>query len=98
MDVEVDERAFAKAGDAQRTKLRAHARRLAADPYLGERVPRARFRKRFRGLTNLFRLELPEGWRALSTIATNPARGGVVRIVWIEDHGSYDRLFGYKRR
>ncbi|HEV8359350.1 MAG TPA: hypothetical protein VGR28_02735 [Candidatus Thermoplasmatota archaeon] len=46
----------------------------------------------------MFRLELPEGWRALSTIATNPARGGVVRIVWIEDHGSYDRLFGYKRR
>lgn len=90
VEVVVDEREFRAAGPAQQQKLRAQARRLRGEPFLGDRV-----RKRLRSLPNLFRLELPEGWRALYTVASSPTRGAQVRIVWVGDHKRYDRLFGY---
>ncbi len=66
-----------------------------ASPGSASRIPRERVPKRFRSLPNLFRLELPEGWRALYTVASSPMAGTQVRIVWVCDHKRYDRLFGY---
>ena len=95
IDVVVDEREFRLSGDSQRRKLREYAARLKKEPFLGDRIPRKLVPKRFHGLPNLFRLELPQGWRALYTVASSPAAGTQVRIVWIENHARYDRLFGF---
>lgn len=96
-EVEVNSRDFDAAGAAQQRKLRAYAARLRVEGYLGERIPRTRFPPRFRGLENLFRLELPDGWRALYTVVSRRDQTRIVRILWIGDHQRYDRLFGYHR-
>jgi hypothetical protein len=95
IDVVVDETEFLKAGDVQRRKLRELARRLRSEPFLGDRIPRRLVPREFRGLPNLFRFELPDGWRALYTVASNPSEGAQVRILRIGPHTRYDRLFGY---
>lgn len=95
VEVLVDEREFRAAGPAQQAKLRQHARRLREEPFLGDRIPLERVPNRFRSLPNLFRLELPEGWRGLYTVASSPMAGTQIRIVWVGDHKRYDRLFGY---
>ncbi len=51
--------------------------------------------REFKGLPNLFRLELPDGWRALYTVASSPSEGTQVRILWIGSHSRFDRLLGY---
>jgi hypothetical protein len=95
IEVVVDEREFRAAGEAQRRKLREFAARLRQRPFLGDRIPRRLVPRHFRDLPNLFRLELPGGWRALYTVATAPLAGTQVRVVWIGDHTRYDRLFGH---
>lgn len=91
----VDAKAFRVAGRAQRKKLREQAAKLEHEPFMGDRIRRSQIPRRFRTLPNLYRLELPGGWRALYTVASRPAEGTQVRIVWIGDHKGYDRLFGY---
>ena len=93
--VSVDKREFRSAGFEQRRRLRAYAQRLAEEPFLGERIPRGRVPRALRDLPNLYRLELPGGWRALYAVVTHPTEGREVKIVWIGDHARYDRLFGY---
>ncbi|MGI0149980.1 MAG: hypothetical protein ACREDF_10690, partial [Thermoplasmata archaeon] len=66
-EVLVDEDEFRAAGERQRKKLRELAARLRREPFLGNRIRRTQVPRRFRDLPNLFRLELPEGWRALYT-------------------------------
>ena len=79
----------------QRRKLRELARRLKSEPFLGDRIPRRLTPREFKGRPNLFRLELPDGWRALYTEASNPSEGTQVRILWIGSHSRCDRLFRY---
>ena len=95
-EVLVDEDEFRAAEEGQRKKLRQLAARLRREPFLGNRIRRTQVPRRFRDLPNLFRLELPEGWRALYTVASLPPLGSQVRIVWIGDHTRYERLFGYR--
>ncbi len=95
VEVLVDEEQFKAAGERQRRKLRDLARRLKQEPFLGDRIRRAHVPSRFKDLPNLFRLELRDGWRALYTVASSPAGGTQIRIVWVGDHTAYDRLFGY---
>lgn len=95
VDVVVDGKEFRNAGEPQRRKLHELAKRLRVEPFLGDRVSRRFIPRRFRDLPNLFRLELPDGWRALYTVASGPATGVQVRVVWIGSHDRYDRLFGY---
>jgi hypothetical protein len=95
IDVVVDEGEFLKAGEMQRRQLRELARRLKSEPFLGDRIPQRLKPREFKGLPNLFRLELPDGWRALYTVASSPSEGTQVRILWIGSHSRYDRLFGY---
>ncbi len=84
--VVVDEEEFRATGEAQRRKLREYARRLRERPFLGDRIQRHLIPRPLRALPNLFRLERPGGWRALYTVASSPATGTQVRIVWIGDH------------
>ncbi len=91
----MDEEAFRATPDAQRRRLRALAHRLRVTPFMGDRIRRKMIPTEFRGLPNLFHLELPGAWRALYTVASSPAGGTQVRIVWIGDHTRYERMFGY---
>ena len=91
----VDEDQFRLAGEAQRKKLREYAKRLRIEPFLGDRISRRLIPRRFQDLPNLFRLELPQGWRALYTVASRPGFGSQIRVVWIGDHTRYNRIFGY---
>lgn len=72
--------------------------RLAEDPTAGDSVrkdmiPRE-LRRRF-GIENLWRAELPGGWRFLYTIAARVDVRPQVRILRILTHKEYDRLMGY---
>ena len=93
--VEVDPKQFNAAGSAQQKKLRGYRDQLIEDPFLGDRIARAKSPQRFKDLPNLFRLELPQAWRALYTVATQPGKPTVIRVVWIGTHKKDDRLFGY---
>jgi len=72
--------------------------RLAEDPTAGDsirkdQIPRG-LRRRF-GVENLWRAELPGGWRLLYTLAAKVDVRPQVRILRILTHKEYDRLFGY---
>lgn len=96
-DLAVDEEEWTAAPSLQQAAIRRHAPRLKSDPAaLGERVQADRVPKRFRHYRNLYRLALPDGWRALYTIRVRKDVPPGVRIVFIGDHKRYDRLFGYR--
>ncbi|MFA5860181.1 MAG: hypothetical protein WDA16_00660 [Candidatus Thermoplasmatota archaeon] len=96
-DVAVDEREWAAAPPLQQGAIRRHVLRLKSDPAgLGERIQTERVPKKFHHYGNLYRLALPEGWRALYTIRVRKDVPPGVRIVFIGDHKRYDRLFGYR--
>ena len=66
------------------------------NPRFGDNVPKHLIPKGL-GVTNLFRLELTHYWRMLYTL-----KGDEIEIVafvlFILDHGEYDKLFGYRKR
>lgn len=96
-DLAVDEDEWASTPTLQREAIKRYAARLRSQPTkVGERIQAERVPKRFRHYRNLFRLALPEGWRALYTIRVRKDVPPGVRIVFIGDHRRYDRLFGYK--
>lgn len=48
-------------------------------------------------VTNLFRLELTHYWRMIYTLRTNEIE--IINFVlYIVDHETYDKIFGYKKR
>jgi hypothetical protein len=95
-DVAVDEAEWKAAPPFAREALRRTLRRLRMEPTrVGERMQAERIPKRFRVYANLYRLPLPDGWRALYTIHARKDGPPGVRIVFIGDHKRYDRLFGY---
>lgn len=82
--------------------LRRRARRLAQDPQHGTfiaigRVPKdtvRRWQARVGTVPNLYKLDLPQGWRALYTVGS----GGSLRVVLVLEilrHKEYDQLLGY---
>ncbi len=82
--------------------MRRKAKDLASDPQAGTfvsmaRVPKAtaqRWEARAGRVTNLYKLDLPSGWRALYTIGTDgPLR--VVLVLEILRHKDYERVMGY---
>ncbi len=84
----------------QEKKLLWWRDRLAVDPTAGDNIrkdliPRA-LKRRF-GIENLWRAELPGGWRLLYTIAAKVDVRPEVRILRILPHKEYDRLFGYAK-
>lgn len=84
--------------ETQDDKLLWHADKLKTDVTHGDQIPSDRIPKRLTrtyDASNLWRLELPGGWRALYTIMTRPEEPTTVSILRIIDHGEYDRLFGY---
>ncbi len=46
------------------------------------------------GITNLFRVELPNYWRMLYTLASNETEI-IIFVLGIMNHKEYNKLFGY---
>lgn len=91
-----DDQEWAKAPQLQQEALRRASRALAEDPFrVGQRIARERVPKSWRGYSHVYRLPLPEGWRAIYAVRTRPGEPREVRILFIGDHKRYDRLFGY---
>lgn len=68
-------------------------------PFLGRNVPKNLIPKRFAvmGVSNLFRNELPDGWRLLHTVVEVDSEQAVIELLALS-HPDYDDLFGYKGR
>ena len=82
----------------QKKKLLWWRDRLARDVMVGDHIRKSLIPialKRKYEINNLWRLELPSGWRALYTIASKPAENPKVSILRIMSHKDYDHLFGY---
>jgi hypothetical protein len=97
----------AKAGRGQeavaaRQRLK-ELRRLEAlfprKPFAGRNVPKDLIPKKFRdlGVTNLFRNDLPGGWRLLHTVMEVGGEQAVLELAAMP-HRDYDALFGYEGR
>jgi mRNA-degrading endonuclease RelE of RelBE toxin-antitoxin system len=86
---------------AQEKKLLWWGDSLASDPMVGNSIQKSLIPSGLKEkyeINNLWRLELPEGWRILYTIASRPARIPQVSILRILSHKDYDRLFHYSAR
>ncbi len=69
---------------------------LEQDTTYGDPIQRRLWPKRFAELTNLYRLELANDFRALYTVYfDHDVECHVVNVEWIGDHKAYDVLFGY---
>lgn len=68
-------------------------------PFLGRNVPKKLIPEGYakRGVTNLFRSELPDGWRLLYTVMEVDGEQAVVELDAMP-HPEYDKLFGYEGR
>lgn len=94
---------FEKAPAPVQRGLRKFAPELAADPQLGEFIPLAdvhnkvtlkKWERRVGRMRNLYKLELPDGWRTLYTVGSRGAER-VVMILEVVDHKQYERVMGY---
>lgn len=94
---------FEKAPTPLQAEVRRVAKALAANPQAGEYVPlkdvfnkatRKTWTARVGKLTNLYKVELRDGWRLLYTVGSRgPER--VVLVIEMVDHKQYERLMGY---
>ncbi len=68
-------------------------------PFLGRNVPKKLIPERYveQGVTNLFRSELPGGWRLLYTVMEVDGEQAVIELDAMS-HPEYDKLFGYEGR
>jgi len=82
----------------QKRKLLWWRDRLMQDVMVGGHIHKSLIPtslKRKYDINNLWRLELPGGWRALYTIASKPGMKPKVSILRIVSHEDYERLFRY---
>lgn len=94
---------FQKAPKPIQGALRDRAQHLARNPQAGEYVPLAqvpkkatvkKWERRVGRMRNLYKLELPDGWRALYTIGSRGA-DRIVLVLEVLDHKQYERAMGY---
>jgi Txe/YoeB family toxin of Txe-Axe toxin-antitoxin module len=72
---------------------------LKESPFCGVRIPSKQWPKEYikkYKINNLYKYDLPDGWRLLYTIRGNEIEIISVLIEWIS-HKDYERKFRYKR-
>lgn len=91
-----------KLAKAKVKALRTFEARAAMNPLsAGDFVARDRWPKcatrDYGSLPNLARFELPDNWRGIFSLVGEP--GGVrIRILYLWDHPTYDKEFGYEKK
>jgi hypothetical protein len=75
---------------------------IKANPHYGEPISKKLIPEEYvtkYGVTNLFRVELPNYWRMLYTLTNNDTQVEIIAFVLdIIDHSAYDKKFGYRKR
>ncbi|MBI5228601.1 hypothetical protein HY991_00715 [Candidatus Micrarchaeota archaeon] len=67
------------------------------EPISKDKIP-LEFKQKY-GVTNLFRVELPQFWRMLYTLTDGESEIEIIAfILEISSHEDYDKLFGYKKK
>jgi len=66
---------------------------LKRDPFCGVHVPKRLIPKEY-GVPNLWKYDLPSGWRLLYTVKADHVTVVAVVLEWLS-HKSYERRFGY---
>ena len=73
---------------------------IKENPHYGDPIAKKLFPKEYirkYGITNLFRIELPNYWRILYTLTDSETKIKIIAFVLdIIDHKDYNKKFGYK--
>ena len=72
---------------------------LKENPFCGIKIPKEYWPKEYikkYTITNLWKYDLPNGWRLIYTIARDEIRIVAVLLEWF-DHKKYEKRFGYKK-
>jgi hypothetical protein len=73
---------------------------IKANPHYGNPVAKPLIPEEYRakyGITNLFRVELPNFWRMLYTLTNGETEIEIIAFVLdVIDHEKYDKKFGYR--
>ena len=71
--------------------------RLKVNPFCGVKISRKLWPKKYvseYGITNLWKYDLPKGWRLVYTIAGDRIEIISILLEWF-DHKNYEKRFGY---
>lgn len=84
--------------EALRKYIERAIRDIQENAFCGIQIPKKLFPKEYvqkYGINNLWKYDLPDGWRLIYTITT-PDKIEIVSIIleWF-DHPNYERRFGY---
>lgn len=75
---------------------------IKANPYYGDPIAKSLTPKEYvsrYGITNLFRVELPNFWRMLYTLTNDETEIEIIAFVLdVIDHDEYDKKFGYRKK
>lgn len=75
---------------------------IKSNPHYGDPVSKKLIPEEYKskyGVTNLFRVELPNYWRMLYTLADGETKVEIIAFVLdVIDHKGYDKKFGYRKR
>lgn len=75
---------------------------IRINPHYGEPISKKFIPQQYRekyGITNLFRVELPDFWRMLYTLTNGESEVEIIAFVLdFVDHRTYDKKFGYEHR
>jgi len=72
---------------------------LKENPLVGIKIPRKQWPKEYirkYGINNLWKYDLPHGWRLIYTIKGDAAQVVSIILEWF-DHKTYNIRFGYKK-
>ncbi len=75
---------------------------IKSNPHYGDPIAKRLIPKEYSikyGVTNLFRVELPNFWRMLYTLTNDESEVNIIGFVLdIIDHKEYNKKFGYKNK
>jgi len=74
---------------------------IKMNPHYGNPIAKNLIPKEYKskyGITNLFRVELPNFWRMLYTLTGSGDIEIIAFVLDIIDHTTYNKKFGYKKR
>lgn len=75
---------------------------IKSNPHYGDPISKKLIPQEYKtryGITNLFRVELPNYWRMLYTLADGETKVEIIAFVLdVIDHKGYDKKFGYRKR
>ncbi len=75
---------------------------IKSNPHYGDAIAKRLIPKEYSikyGVTNLFRVELPNFWRMLYTLTNDESEVKIIGFVLdIIDHKEYNKKFGYKNK